>query len=38
MREILFMLAAVANIASLILALIQEYKHRRMEGNEKNKD
>ena len=38
MREILFMLVAVADIVSLILVLIQEDKHRRMEGNEKNKD
>ena len=35
MQEILFMLAAVANIVSLMLVLIQEDKHRRMEGNEK---
>ena len=32
------MVAAVVNIASFIVVLIQEYKHRWMEGNEKNKD
>ncbi len=31
MLEILYVLAAVANILSLILMLLQEYKHRRME-------
>ena len=35
MDEILFALAAVANIASFVLLLWQEHKHRRMETEEK---
>lgn len=35
MYEILFALAAFANIASFVLMLWQEYKHRRMETEEK---
>lgn len=37
MQEVLFALAAAANIASFLLMLWQEYKHRRME-REKNGD
>ena len=35
MNEILFALAAVANIASFALMLWQEYKHRRMDREKK---
>lgn len=35
MNEILFALAAIANIASFALMLWQEHKHQRMEAEEK---
>ncbi len=35
MNEVLFVLAATANIASFVLALWQEYKHQRMEREKK---
>ena len=35
MYEFLFVLAALANIASFFLQLWQEYKHRRMERENK---
>ena len=35
MKEVLFALAAIANIASFALMLWQEYKHRRMEREER---
>ncbi len=38
MDEILFILAAFANIAQLSLELWREYKHRRMEKGGKKED
>lgn len=35
MQEVLFLLAAVANIASFVLAVWQEYKQRRMERKQR---
>lgn len=35
MQEALFVLAAIANIASFVLAAFQEYKQRRMERNKR---
>lgn len=37
MQEVLFNLVAIANIASFILAVWQEYKHRRMDDGKKKK-
>ncbi len=35
MDEILFLLAAIANVGEFALELVREYKHRRMEKGDK---
>ncbi len=37
MCEILFAMAAIANIGEFVLELAREYKHRRMEKGEKKR-